>query len=75
LVEEAAAAAESLLSQAAQLATNVGQFKLDDNYQHVQASLPHSAPKTKMISHAKNTLPKRNAIKPSQPKDDEWESF
>ncbi|WP_434926305.1 methyl-accepting chemotaxis protein [Shewanella sp. HL-SH2] len=75
LVEEAAAAAESLLSQAAQLATNVSQFKLDDDYQHVQAALQHSAPKTQMISHAKSTLPKRNAIKPSQPKDDEWESF
>jgi methyl-accepting chemotaxis protein len=74
LVEQAAAAAESLLSQAAQLATNVAQFKLDDDY-HVQTAIQHVAPKSHMISKAKNIEPQRKAIKPSKPQDDEWESF
>ncbi|QIR16175.1 methyl-accepting chemotaxis protein [Shewanella aestuarii] len=76
LVEEAAAAAESLLSQAAQLATNVAQFKLDDSHQYHQASIGHSSPKSRMISHDKGPAPKRGVMKPSKPQDeDEWESF
>lgn len=86
LVEEAAAASESLLSQADQLSSNVNQFHLNDGHQ------PHS---TKQISHIdkKPTSPKSSAVKklpsasaPAQkpkplPKpqidneDDGWEEF
>ncbi|MGZ9898105.1 methyl-accepting chemotaxis protein [Shewanella gaetbuli] len=76
LVEEAAAAAESLLSQAGQMATNVAQFKLDDTHQHIQqAALQHTPTQAHRISHTPATPPKRNGIKPSKPQDDEWESF
>ncbi|MCE2572851.1 methyl-accepting chemotaxis protein [Motilimonas eburnea] len=82
LVEEAAAAAESLLSQAAQMARNVTKFKLDESH---QAMLDAPAPVVSgAISGASSAGVKPIAVKPAQVKpvvkparsdDDEWESF
>lgn len=73
LVEEAAAAAESLLVQSESLADAVSMFKIDDNNrqfptrvvaQKALANRPNSADKTK--------APK---VKPKVSEEDEWESF
>jgi methyl-accepting chemotaxis protein len=77
LVEEAAAAAESLQSQAQQLATRVASFKLDDSYSTQEMVKPPqrlaSSSTTAKINGRVNTPVKR--IKPADPIEDEWESF
>ncbi len=85
LVEQAAAAAESLQSQADQLNRNVGQFRLDENYEqpvktakHLIASkLPAKNPArttTKPIEHKTRDVGKK-LTPPSSSAEDEWEQF
>jgi methyl-accepting chemotaxis protein len=79
LVEQAAAAAESLQSQAIQLTERVASFKMHDN----QVAHQQSAAPRKTLSpqkhKASNPKPKANMaqrkIKPALPQEDEWESF
>lgn len=79
LVEEAAAAAESLQSQAVQLTERVASFKMDDAQQ--QGYQQSHAPRQALSSPASASKPKQRAavaqkkIKPASPQDDEWESF
>ena len=88
LVEEAAAASESLLNQADQLATNMGQFVIDENSAHQVSARPAlSAPKRAISAPAKPaTTVKKPAIaktpakskpipKPTVQDDDGWEEF
>jgi methyl-accepting chemotaxis protein len=78
LVEEAAAAAESMRTQASDLNTRVGSFKLNEN-DHARVS--HAAPD--LLSQQFDELPSASASKPkSSPRvtpavsqEDEWESF
>ncbi|MFT5653640.1 MAG: methyl-accepting chemotaxis protein [Psychromonas sp.] len=79
LVEEAAAAAESLQSQAVQLTERVASFKMDDAQDERQQtitprkSLSSPAPK---INKPKTRAPiAHKKIKAASPQDDEWESF
>jgi methyl-accepting chemotaxis protein len=80
LVEQAAAAAESLLSQSEQLANNVARFKLDDEPAR-PAPRALSAPKKQMKpTQAKTSAksiskPTGKLLKPSKSDEDEWESF
>ena len=73
LVEEAAAASESLLVQSESLADAVSMFKIDDQHRVAtnkavtQRSLPNRAP-----AASKSKMP---MAKPKVPEDDEWESF
>lgn len=73
LVEEAAAASESLLVQSESLADAVSMFKIDDQHRVAttravtQRSLPNRAP-----AASKSKMP---MAKPQVPEDDEWESF
>ena len=78
LVEEAAAASESLLSQAEQLARNVARFKLEAGaHSHAHTPTPVSRPATpaapKERAAIKKTAPA--LIKPARSGEDEWESF
>lgn len=88
LVEQAAAAAESLLSQSAQLADSVGRFTLDDGVAILGAKpvpQPKSQPRaqvakgvTKPVSRpvAKPQSPAATKpLKPAPSDEDEWESF
>ncbi|TPV52760.1 PAS domain S-box protein [Aestuariibacter sp. GS-14] len=83
LVEEAAAAAESLRHQAGQLSDRVATFKLE---QHTLQSIsktpmltrkPVIAPSKPAINgHLHTSLPKTKAmLKPAKVADDEWEMF
>jgi methyl-accepting chemotaxis protein len=79
LVEEAAAAAESLQSQALQLTERVASFKMDDTEDERQQTV---APRKALSPPApKTSKPKTRApvaqkkIKAASPQDDEWESF
>ncbi|MEC8484533.1 MAG: methyl-accepting chemotaxis protein, partial [Pseudomonadota bacterium] len=64
LVEEAAAASESLLNQADQLATNMGQFVIDEHSAHQVSARPAlSAPKRAISAPVKPATPvKKPAI-------------
>ncbi len=80
LVEEAAAAAESLLSQSEQLAANVARFTLDDEpVRPVRKAL--AAPKKQLRTAVANPAVKAKAkpatrlLKPTKSDEDEWESF
>jgi len=84
LVEQAAAAAESLQSQADQLNRNVGQFRLDENYEQPATSTRLAAPKTAARaparSPAKTTAHKapqagKKLTPPGSSAEDEWEQF
>jgi methyl-accepting chemotaxis protein len=79
LVEEAAAAAESLQSQAVQLTERVASFKMHDSQETHQPSM---APRKALNAPvSRDNKPKQRApiaqkkIKPASPQDDEWESF
>lgn len=74
LVEEAAAAAESLLSQSEQLASSVARFKLDEEPSRpvVTRKALAAAPKKLKAPIGRSTS---KLIKPSKPDEDEWESF
>lgn len=73
LVEQAAAASESLLIQSESLADAVSMFKIDDSHQiavkqtYAQKTLPPRVASTNKI--------KAPMVKPNLPEDDEWESF
>ncbi len=73
LVEQAAAASESLLIQSESLADAVSMFKIDDSHQvavkhtPAQKALPPRVASTNKI--------KAPMVKPNLPEDDEWESF
>jgi methyl-accepting chemotaxis protein len=78
LVEEAAAASESLQSQAEQLAVRVSSFKLDDSAvaQPVKRSskkLPHAPAAKARQAAPKAALGKK--IKAASADEDEWEDF
>ena len=86
LVEEAAAAAESMQSQAQQLSDSVASFRVDDEDEaprHSNARL--AAPKAKAVKPLKQLQPvararatdkpKTNAMKPIKQDQDEWEEF
>ncbi len=79
LVEEAAAAAESLQSQAEQLSDRVSAFKLDDDdsADHAPVSNPKklAKPAAEMSRDTKKASPVQKKIKPASPEEDEWESF
>lgn len=81
LVEEAAAAAESLESQSSQLAINVARFKLDQNNIPERitshSATPKKQPKSSISQHATKPLtkPKGTLLKPAVSDEDEWESF
>ncbi|NVK73595.1 MAG: PAS domain S-box protein [Oceanospirillaceae bacterium] len=85
LVEEAAAAAESLLSQADQLTSNVNQFQLGDDHQsqpmkqiaHLQKPTTSKSPATKKLPPASTPVKKANPLPKPQidDEDDGWEEF
>lgn len=78
LVEEAAAAAESLLLQAEQLARNVARFTLDEEpAMKTPVARAVSLPKkvSKPVSHKVGAKPAAKLTKPAKSDEDEWESF
>jgi methyl-accepting chemotaxis protein len=78
LVEEAAAAAESLQSQAIQLTERVASFKMDDSQEHQQSAAPRkalSSPPPRASKPKQRAPSAQKKIKPASPQDDEWESF
>ena len=79
LVEEAAAAAESLQSQAEQLANRVSAFKLDDSQDNNSKATKQpkrlSGSNTKKREPAKGELLIQRKIKAESPEEDEWENF
>jgi methyl-accepting chemotaxis protein len=79
LVEEAAAAAESLQSQAEQLANRVSAFKLDDSQDNNSKATKQpkrlSGSNTKKREPAKRELLIQRKIKAQSPEEDEWENF
>lgn len=78
LVEQAAAASESLMSQAEQLNDHVSMFKIDESQHHSTRAAPtRKLPPTKSARSATKALPSKlkSAIKQNKPDDDEWESF
>ncbi|MFT6372959.1 MAG: methyl-accepting chemotaxis protein, partial [Gammaproteobacteria bacterium] len=79
LVEEAAAAAESLQSQAVQLTERVASFKMDDSQQgHQQTIAPSKAlslPVPRASKSKKRAPLAQKRIKAASPQEDEWESF
>lgn len=81
LVEEAAAAAESLESQSGQLAMNVARFKLDNNEQPramsrsaMAAKQPVKSASTKPVAKP-TTKANSKLLKPTKSDEDEWDSF
>lgn len=84
LVEEAAAAAESLRHQAGQLSDRVTTFRLDNTVSMTAPiTVPSltrkpvvSAPKPALNGYAHSPIPStKKALKPAQAMDDEWEMF
>jgi methyl-accepting chemotaxis protein len=79
LVEEAAAAAESLQSQALQLTERVASFKIDDTQDERQQTVATSKALSRPAGKAgkpKTRVPAaQKKIKAASPQDDEWESF
>ncbi len=73
LVEEAAAAAESMQSQAEQLSTRVSTFKINENDIQQTAKLEPPKPKRNQRNTDKPSI--KRIVKPSDPDEDEWESF
>ena len=73
LVEEAAAASESLLVQSESLADAVSMFKIDDHNRAAPTRI--SSPKALPSRVSTASKSKAPMIKPNIPEDDEWESF
>ena len=75
LVEEAAAAAESMNNQAEQLVERVQTFQLDDSLEAApkQRALPSYSSENKASS--KPSTPPKELPSPKANDDDEWESF
>ncbi|MBP8184860.1 MAG: PAS domain-containing protein [Pseudomonas sp.] len=83
LVEQAAAAAESMQEQASVLSQAVAVFKFD-NAGALSAHVPRLSPARAAPSNSRAAIPSaargkapaaRSLPKPSKPKDDEWEEF
>lgn len=73
LVEQAAAASESLLIQSESLADAVSMFKIDDSH---RIAVTHTSPPKALTPRvASGNKIKTPMVKPKQPEDDEWESF
>jgi methyl-accepting chemotaxis protein len=79
LVEEAAAAAESLQSQAVQLTERVSSFKMDDSQQGHQQTIASSKALSSPLPRASKSKQRapvaQKKIKAASPQEDEWESF
>jgi methyl-accepting chemotaxis protein len=79
LVEEAAAAAESLQSQAVQLTDRVASFKMEDSlqeHQHTAALRKSLSAPTPKASKTRRRAPvAQRKIKTALPQEDEWENF
>jgi methyl-accepting chemotaxis protein len=79
LVEEAAAAAESLQSQAVQLTERVASFKMDDSQQGHQQTIASSKALSSPVPRARKLKQRapvaQKKIKAASPQEDEWESF
>ncbi|MBX9757107.1 MAG: PAS domain S-box protein [Pseudomonadaceae bacterium] len=82
LVEQAAAAAESMQEQTTVMSQAVAVFKFDDagvSAMHApRLSQPRAVPKTSrapVASLSRAKAPVKSLPKPSKPKDDEWEEF
>jgi methyl-accepting chemotaxis protein len=73
LVEEAAAASESLLVQSESLADAVSMFKIDDHNRVAPTRTVATRALPNRVSSA--AKPKAPMAKPKKPEDDEWESF
>ena len=74
LVEQAAAASESLMSQAEQLNDHVSMFKIDESLHHSTRAAPtRKLPPTKSARSATKALPSKlkSAIKQNKPDDDD----
>jgi methyl-accepting chemotaxis protein len=73
LVEEAAAASESLLVQSESLADAVSMFKIDDSNRN---ATPRNLPQRAITNRAPAaSKAKPTVMKSNKPEDDEWESF
>jgi len=78
LVEEAAAAADSLRQQSAQLNERVSVFNVGRGLTAEQqqiAALPQSFSRQQRMTSAANHAPRVQALKPAVPAEAEWESF
>lgn len=78
LVEQAAAAAESLLSQANQLTGQVSKFKLDDAPRQVKVVAPRlqqTQPRTAGMIKSTASATSKQLPRQQMPADDEWEAF
>lgn len=78
LVEEAAAAADSLRQQSAQLNERVSVFNVGRGLtadQQQIAALPQSFSRQQRMTSAANHAPRVQALKPAVPAEAEWESF
>ncbi|MDG6099123.1 PAS domain S-box protein [Alteromonas sp. ZYF713] len=78
LVEQAAAAAESMSSQASQLISRVNFFDIGDSTEHAPAPVAAQIPtaKSKPRVPAKSIAPRNQQFSAAAPNDDdEWESF
>ena len=73
LVEQAAAAAESLEEQAGTLSDTMAQFRLDTVGRH--AAAPHRAASLQVVTHKPAVRLVASAAKPSHQNDDEWSEF
>ncbi len=75
LVEQASAAAESMLTQAEQLANSVARFKLEEESYRPQPVIKQTLVSAKKPIKKPITKLPNKLIKPSKSDDDEWESF
>ena len=73
LVEQAAAAAESLEEQAGTLSDTMAQFRLDTVGRH--AAAPHRAASLQVVTHKPAVRLVASAAKTSHQNDDEWREF
>ena len=71
LVEEAAAAAESLQSQADQLTQRVAEFRLANDNRQPSARKPAA----RLAASSKASALAERKLLPRENQDDEWESF
>jgi methyl-accepting chemotaxis protein len=75
LVEQAAAAAESLEEQAGTLSDTVAQFRLDSAVWHSQPAPRRAANWSPVVHKSPRRLAAASAAKPIQQSDEEWAEF
>lgn len=76
LVEQAAAASESLMSQAEQLTDHVAMFRLEEhNHKPARVAPSKQLQPAKSARVTQTTTKTRPSLKVNKPDDDEWESF